>query len=95
MTKLNADAIMNNGEKPTGEDKAKDKEAMKNMLKMFKMTFTNTIKFDQKIKSIQGKHDWITQKDDRTLLLTLNLSELSDDVKKLKNQDSKITIITE
>ena len=96
LSKLDSDELMNKGKIPNGEeDEEQNKEAMKNMVKMFKMTYTNTIKFDNKIKSIKGKHDWVTQKDDHTILLTVDLGQLADDDLKLKNKDSKIIITTE
>lgn len=95
LTKINADELMKNDQLPAGGDKEKDNAGMKNMAKMFKMTFLNTIKFDKKIKTIKGKHDWVTQKDGHTLLLSVDLGELADDHLKLKNKDSKITITTE
>lgn len=95
MSKLNTDVLTKNRKIPGEDDAEKNDDSMKELVKMFQMTFSNTIKFDQKIKSIKGKHDWITQKDDNTLLLSINMSELADQDLKLKNKDSKITITTE
>lgn len=95
LSKLSSEALTKNSNLPGSDDQENPEASMNQLFKMFKMTFSNTIKFDQKIKSITGKHDWITQKDDRTILLSVDLSQLADKDLKLKNADSKITITTE
>ena len=64
-------------------------------MKMMKMTFNNQIKFETKIKSIKGKHDWIKQIDDYTIDMSFSFDDLFDENITLKNADSKIEIITE
>lgn len=78
----------------TEEEKA-TAEQMISVMKMMKMKFSNQIKFDTKIKSIRGKHDWIKQIDDYTINMTFSIDELFDENLKLKNEDPKIEIITE
>lgn len=70
-------------------------EQVINMMKMMKMKFNNIIKFDSRIKSIIGKHDWLKQIDDYTIDMSFSVEDLSDENIKLKNADSKIEIITE
>ena len=70
-------------------------EQTKSMMKMMKMKFTNKIKFETKIKSITGKHDWIKQIDDYTIDMSFSFDDLFDDTIKLKNADSKIVVTTE
>ena len=94
MSKLNAEALNKNGNIQGGDD-AENSESLNQMVKMFKMTFLNTIQLEQKIKSINGKHDWLTQKDNHTLILAVDLAQLTDKEVKLKNKDSKIIITTE
>ena len=94
MSKLNAEMLNKNGNIQGGDD-AENSESLNQMVKMFKMTFLNTIKLEQKIKSIIGKHDWLTQKDNHTLILAVDLAQLTDKEVKLKNKDSKIIITTE
>lgn len=65
------------------------------MMKMFKMKFNNKIKFETKIKSIEGKHDWVKQLDDYTLDMSFSFDELFDDKIKLNNADKKVIITTE
>lgn len=91
LSKLNTDNLMKNGTVP-GEE---SNDSMNEIFKMIQMTFSNTIKFEQKIKSIKGKHDWITKKDHHTLLLSFDLMQLTDKDLQLKNKDSKIVITTE
>ena len=62
---------------------------------MMNMKFTNQIKFETKIKSITGKHDWIKQIDDYTIDMSFSFEDLFDDSIKLQNADPKIEIITE
>lgn len=70
-------------------------EQTKAMMKMMKMTFNNQIKFETKIKSIKGKHDWIKQIDDYTIDMSFSFDDLFDENITLKNADPKIEIITE
>ena len=67
----------------------------KAMMKMMRMKFNNQIKFETKIKSIKGKHDWIKQIDDYTIDMSFSFDDLFDENITLKNADSKIEIITE
>lgn len=64
------------------------------MMKMFNMTFSNTLKFQKPIASISGKHDFVEQIDDRTIRINVRTSDLWDEGKNLKNKDSKIVIVT-
>ncbi len=64
------------------------------MMKMFNMTFTNTLKFQKPIASIIGKHDFVEQIDDRTIKINVRTADLWDEGKNLKNKDKKIVITT-
>ncbi len=78
-----------------GEDDTTS-ESASSMMKMMLKKMSTTIKFENKIKSISGKHDWITKVDDHTIRVDYNLDEMFGDSKKqLKNSDKKIVIVTE
>ena len=81
-------------EAKTDSAKAEAESALA-MMKMFNTKFNNKIKFETKIKSIQGKHDWIKQIDDYTIDMSFSFEDLFDDSIKLQNADPKIEIITE
>ena len=68
---------------------------MVGMLKMFNGDFTNTLKFQKSIKSIQGKHDFVKQIDSKTIQINVHTADLWDEGKNLKNKDKKIIVITE
>lgn len=76
------------------EDEKTTAEQIISVMKMMKMKFNNQIKFDTKIKSISGKHDWVKQIDDYTINMSFSIDDLFDENLKLKNADSKIVIIT-
>lgn len=85
----------NEGDKEEIKDVKQTLEQTKAMMKMMNMKFTNQIKFETKIKSITGKHDWIKQIDDYTIDMSFSFEDLFDDSIKLQNADPKIEIITE
>lgn len=64
------------------------------MMMLFKKVAT-TLKFENKIKSITGKHDWLKQIDDRSVSIDYDLKTMYDREAKLKNADKKIIIVTE
>lgn len=68
---------------------------MLGMMRMFNMNFTNTLKFQKPIKSIEGKHDFVKQIDSKTIQINVRTNDLLDSDKKLKNKDKKIVITTE
>ncbi|WEK68607.1 MAG: hypothetical protein P0Y62_12180 [Candidatus Chryseobacterium colombiense] len=71
-------------------------ESTSSMMKMMLKKMSTTIKFENKIKSISGKHDWISKVDDHTIRVDYNLDEMFGDSKKqLKNSDQKIVVVTE
>ncbi|MFC3159765.1 hypothetical protein SAMN05443633_106120 [Chryseobacterium arachidis] len=80
-------------------DKLPSDEAMGKASGMLKMMFKDigmTLKFDKKIKSITGKHDWITKTDDHSVKIKYDLDYLfSEDKKPLQFSDKKIIIVTE
>jgi hypothetical protein len=81
-----------------GEEDTSDEttESSSSMIKMMLKKMSTTLKFENKIKSITGKHDWITKVDDHTVRVDYNLDEMFGDPKKvLKNSDKKIVIVTE
>ena len=65
------------------------------MTKMMQIDITNVIKFETKIKSITGLHDWVQKVDDRTIKITYNSKQLADSESKFKNQDAQIVVVTE
>ena len=65
------------------------------MTKMMQIDITNIIKFETKIKSITGLHDWVQKVDDRTIKITYNSKQLADSESKFKNEDTQIVVVTE
>lgn len=78
--------------KTSKEEETLPKEGMVSML--FKQIGT-TLKFENKIKSISGKHDWLKQIDDHSVRLEYDIKALYDNESKLKHSDKKVIIITE
>ncbi|MGE8556161.1 MAG: hypothetical protein ACN6OB_19730 [Chryseobacterium jejuense] len=70
-------------------------ENMEGMMMMFLKNVGTTLKFETKIKSITGKHDWLKQVDDYSVRIEYDLKAMNDKDSKLKNTDKKIIIITE
>lgn len=70
-------------------------EGLMGMMKMFPITFSNTIKFQRPIKSIVGKHDNVKQIDKRTIQINLRSNDVLDEKNVLKNKDKQIIITTE
>jgi hypothetical protein len=67
-------------------------------VKMMYKNIGTTLKFEKKIKSITGKHDWITQTDNYSLKINYDLNYLfspEKDRKPLLNADEKIVVVTE
>lgn len=65
------------------------------MMKMMKLNYSNTLKFQKNIKSIEGKHDFVEQLDKNTIKINVKTADLWDEGKHLKNKDKKIIITTE
>lgn len=75
-----------------------EKEKGLSMVKMMYKSIGTTLKFENKIKSVSGKHDWITKVDDYSVRINYDLDALfgdDKDKKPLKNSDKKIVIVTE
>ncbi|SDJ73029.1 hypothetical protein SAMN05421542_4243 [Chryseobacterium jejuense] len=70
-------------------------ENMEGMMMMFLKNIGTTLKFENKIKSITGKHDWLKQVDDYSVRIEYDLKAMNDKDSKLKNADKKIIIVTE
>lgn len=81
-------------EAKTDSAKAEAESALA-MMKMFNTKFNNKIKFENKIKSIQGKHDWVKKIDDYTIDMSFSFEQLLDESLKLNEKDKKVIIITE
>lgn len=81
-----------NSPEENSEEKSGKAEGM--MMMLFKKVAT-TLKFENKIKSITGKHDWLKQIDDRSVSIDYDLKTMYDREAKLKNADKKIIIVTE
>jgi hypothetical protein len=67
-------------------------------VKMMYKNIGTTLRFEKKIKSITGKHDWITKTDDYSLKINYDLNYLfspEKDRKPLLNGDEKIVVVTE
>ncbi|MDR6489636.1 hypothetical protein J2799_004184 [Chryseobacterium vietnamense] len=70
-------------------------QQVEGMMMMFFKNIGTTLKFESKIKSITGKHDWLKQVDDYSVRIVYDLKALYDEDSKLKNADKKIIIVTE
>lgn len=81
----------------TLKSKASKEEAEKveGMITMFFKSIGTTLKFENKIISISGKHDWVKQMDNYTVKIDYDLKAMYDKEVKLKNTDKKIVIVTE
>ncbi|MEF9480469.1 hypothetical protein OWR28_24775 [Chryseobacterium sp. 1B4] len=65
------------------------------MMVMFFKEIGTTLKFENPIKSISGKHDWVKQIDGHSIRIEYDLKAIYDKDTKLKNADKKIIIVTE
>lgn len=70
-------------------------QQVEGMMMMFFKNIGTTLKFENKIKSITGKHDWLKQVDDYSVRIVYDLKALYDKDPKFKNADKKIIIVTE
>ncbi|KFF20557.1 hypothetical protein [Chryseobacterium sp. JM1] len=70
-------------------------EKVEGMISMFFKSIGTTLKFENKIKSITGKHDWVKQIDKYTVKIEYDLKAMYDPEAQLKNADKKIIIVTE
>ncbi|OCA68772.1 hypothetical protein [Chryseobacterium arthrosphaerae] len=70
-------------------------QQMEGMMMMFFKNIGTTLKFENKIKSITGKHDWLKQVDEYSVRITYDLKAMYDKDAKFKNADKKIIIVTE
>lgn len=65
------------------------------MMTMFFKNISTTLRFENKIKSMTGKHDWFKQIDDYSVKISYDLKTIYDQDKPLKNADKSIVIVTE
>lgn len=72
-----------------------ESEKMEGMMMMFFKNIGTTLKFENKIKSMTGKHDWVKQIDDYSIRIEYDLKALYNNDSRLKNADKKIVITTE
>ncbi|GJQ04738.1 hypothetical protein [Capnocytophaga canimorsus] len=84
-------------EKEQKKDKKEEKidelfSGIENMLKMIDVQFNATFKFENKIKSIKGKHQNFKKIDNHTVQISVKFNEEFD---KTKKNDDKIIITTE
>ncbi|TZF93179.1 hypothetical protein FW781_19630 [Chryseobacterium panacisoli] len=70
-------------------------QKMAGMMIMFFKKIGTTLKFENPIKSMTGKHDWVKQIDDHSIRIEYDLKALYDKDSKFKNEDKKIIIVTE
>lgn len=76
-------------------DATNDDNALAGMLDMIDLKLKNTLVFDTKIKSIKGKHDWVKQIDDKTVIIEYDNKSATDPNYQFKNNDTKIIIVTQ
>lgn len=70
-------------------------EKIAGMIVIFFKEIGTTLKFENPIKSISGKHDWVKQIDDHSIRIEYDLKAIYDKNTKPKNADEKIIIVTE
>ncbi|KPE51393.1 hypothetical protein [Chryseobacterium indologenes] len=70
-------------------------QKVEGMMTMFFKNISTTLKFENKIKSITGKHDWFKQIDDYSVKISYDLKTIYDQEKLFKNADKNIVIVTE
>ncbi|MDP9959010.1 hypothetical protein [Chryseobacterium lathyri] len=78
-----------------GKASKDEAEKVEGMITMFFKSIGTTLKFENKIKSITGKHDWVKQVDHHTIKIDYDLKTMYDKEAKFKNADKKIVIVTE
>ena len=82
--------------KKLSEEDGSESAELESMMQMLDMKMQSTLKFENKIKSIEGKHDWVKQLDDYTVVINFDLRRSADDkASPLKNDDKKIIIKTQ
>lgn len=70
-------------------------QKIESMMIMYFKNISTILKFENRIKSITGKHDWLKQIDDHTVKITYDLKAMYEIEKELKNADKNIIITTE
>lgn len=80
---------------PDGQSEAGDEGKTEGMMMMFFKKIETILKFEGKIKSITGKHDWLKQVDDHSVKIDYDIKSMFDKDAKLQNADKKIIIVTE
>lgn len=86
--KLNIEEILKTMD--TGETGAEEAKAM---MEMMLKNITSTIRFENKIISIKGQHDWVQKVDDKTVRIVMDIAGAAE--KKTIKADPKIIITTE
>ncbi|PQA93589.1 hypothetical protein B0A69_11345 [Chryseobacterium shigense] len=76
----------------TSKDEA---DKVEGMITLFFKSIGTTLKFENKIKSITGKHDWVKQVDNYTIKIDYDLKTMYDQEAQFKNADKAIVIVTE
>lgn len=83
-------------ENATDESESEVSDPSQNMMsQMMKMSFSSVLKFESKIKSVKGLHDWVKKVDDHTIKITYDTDQIQDKNLTLKNKDPQIIITTE
>lgn len=70
-------------------------EKVEGMMMMYFKNISTILKFENKIKSITGKHDWLKQIDDYNVRIDYDLKALYEIETPLKKADNNIIIVTE
>ncbi len=95
---LNFDGFENlnlkNKEKSSTNSKEEGLEKLTGLLQMIKVNYTQKLKFENKIKSIKGKHDWVKQIDDHTIIISYSTENIKNK-NSLHNKDNKIIVEVE
>lgn len=80
----------------SSEEIKQKKEQVKAMMQMFDMKMMTTLKFENKIKNISGKHEWFQKIDDHSVKINFDFKKMFDEKPSDNSTDKgKIIITTE
>lgn len=80
---------------PAAENQVQKDAQVRLLLKLFDLKYNNTVKFDNKIKKIEGVHPFIKQVDDHTVNINFKFSDYYSDEFKKSSYDKLVVITTE
>ena len=78
----------------SSEEIKQKKEQVKAMMQMFDMKMMTTLKFENKIKNISGKHEWFQKIDDYSVQINFDFKKMFDEKPSENKTDNEKIIIT-